>query len=214
MSADYYFGTYVRFDTASKKDASVLLGADNLVGDTFSIEFITTDGMSVAWMKNRFNSLVGYFDADTSRQLNILAARGWKLQALLSFVAYTDIPEPGHYWGEVALICYDKSLETPFDTFVQGLSARIADGIRPEVELGEQGVQQVTASDGSWQPKRTIPFPEKTTGTVILKKRRKLSEKFIEQGRGGNKGCYIFSWAFLLFLVAAVIFGLKSCGVF
>lgn len=47
-----------------------------------------------------------------------------------------------------------------------------------------------------------------------MKSRRKMSEKLIEQGRKGNKGCYAVSWAFLLLLVMAVLFGLKSCGVF
>ena len=35
-----------------------------------------------------------------------------------------------------------------------------------------------------------------------MKSRRKMSEKLIEQGRKGNKGCYAVSWLFLLALVA------------
>lgn len=87
-------------------------------------------------------------------------------------------------------------------------------GVRPEVELGEQGVAKVVESKGSWAPAKHVPFPEKETGTAIMKSRRKMSEKLIEQGRKGNKGCYAVSWAFLLLLVMAVLFGLKSCGVF
>ena len=60
-----YFGTYARFDTASKKDAAVLLGADNLVGDVFDIEFVTEDGVRTAWMKNRFGAMVGFFEPGT-----------------------------------------------------------------------------------------------------------------------------------------------------
>ena len=33
-----YFGTYHRFETASKKEAGRLLGADNLVGDLYHID--------------------------------------------------------------------------------------------------------------------------------------------------------------------------------
>ena len=47
-----------------------------------------------------------------------------------------------------------------------------------------------------------------------MKSRRKMSEKLIEQGRKGNKGCYVVSWLFLLLVVAGLLFGLKSCGVF
>lgn len=214
MQAERYFGTYARFDTRSKKDATGLLGADNLVGDVYEIVFQTEDGVSTAWLKNRFDQFVGFFDPSFSRQLSILQARGWTLQALLSFVAFTDSPEPGHYWGEVAVVCFDPQLTAAFAPFITSTAQRLADGVRPEVNLGEQGVEQVVSSNGSWMPKQTVPFPPKVAGTVIMKSRRKMSEKLIEQGRKGNKGCYAISWLFLLLLVALALFGLKSCGVF
>lgn len=214
MQAERYFGTYARFDTRSKKDAAALLGADNLIGDVFEIVFQTEDGVSTAWMKNRFGALIGYFDASFSRELSVLAARGWKLQALLSFVAFTDRPEPGHYWGEAAVVCYDPTLDQAFEPFIASTAQRLSDGVRPEVDLGEQGVEQVVSSNGAWTPKKTVAFPAKEQGTVIMKSRRKMSEKLIEQGRKGNKGCYAVSWLFLLLLVALALFGLKSCGVF
>ena len=214
MQAERYFGTYARFDTKSKKDASVLLGADNLVGDRFDIVFEKQDGTSIAWIRNKFGALIGFFDAEFSRELSILAARGWKLQALLSFVAYTDSPEPGHYWGQAAVICFESSLEQPVSKFMEGVSKRLSDSIRPEVDLGEHGVDQLIEHNGEWQPKQTVPLPERKTGTVIMKNRRKMSEKLIEQGRKGNKGCYAVSWIFLLLIVAAAIFGLKACGAF
>lgn len=213
--AEYaYFGTYARFDTVSKKDAAALLGADNLVGDVFSIECETQDGETRAWMVNRFGAKIGFFDAATSRKLSICAARGWAVHALLAFVAFTDAPDPGHYWGEAALVCYDTAHAEAFEAFMTGVGQRLGDGIRPDVDLGEQGVSQVIGSAGSWTPSKTIPMPEKERGTVIMKSRRKLSEKMIEQGRKGNKGCYAVSWIFLLAVVAGILFGLKSCGVF
>ena len=214
MQAERYFGTYARFDTLSKKDAAALLGADNLIGDVFEIVFQTEHGVSTAWMKNRFGGLIGFFDAAFSRKLNVLAARGWKLQAVLSFVAFTDRPEPGHYWGQAAVICFDPTLEQAFGPFIASTAQRLSDGVRSEVDLGEQGVEQVVSSNGTWTPKKTVAFPAKEAGTVIMKSRRKMSEKLIEQGRKGNKGCYAVSWLFLLLLVALALFGLKSCGVF
>lgn len=214
MQAERYFGTYARFDTRSKKDAAALLGADNLIGDVFEIVFQTEEGTSTAWMKNRFGGLVGFFDLSFSRELSILAARGWKLRALLSFVAFTDKPEPGHYWGQAAVVCYEPSLEEAFEPFIAAIAQRLSDGVRPEVDLGEQGVDQVVSSNGAWTPQKTVAFPAKEAGTVIMKSRRKMSEKLIEQGRKGNKGCYAVSWLFLLLLVALALFGLKSCGAF
>ena len=174
---DQYFGTYHRFETPSKKDAALLLGADNLVGDKYDIEFVTESGQRAAWLRNRFGAKIGFFDADFSRQLSVIVARGWTVQAVLSFVAYTDRPAPGRYWGEVAVICFDPALEDAFGPFVDNLSRRLADGVRPEVELGEQGVAKVVESKGSWAPAKHVPFPEKETGTAIMKSRRKMSEK-------------------------------------
>ncbi len=209
-----YFGTYARFDTASKKDAAVLLGADNLVGDVFDIEFVTEDGVRTAWMKNRFGAMVGFFEPGTSRYLSLCEARGFRMQALLSFIAYSESPEPGEYWGEAAIICYDPKEAEAFECFTGNIAARMMDGIRPEVDLGEQGYAKVVESKGTWKPTKTVSLPSKQAGVAILKTRRSVSEKMIEQGRKGNKGCYILSWVFLLALIAGVIFGLRSCGVF
>lgn len=60
---DQYFGTYHRFETPSKKDAALLLGADNLVGDKYDIEFVTESGQRAAWLRNRFGAKIGFFDA-------------------------------------------------------------------------------------------------------------------------------------------------------
>lgn len=213
MSNQKYFGTYARFETASKKDAAQLLGADNLVGDVFEIEFVTENGQRLAWMKNRFGAMIGFFDEETSRELSLCEARGWKLQALLSYIAYSEQPAPGLYWGEAAVICYDPDFAA-FSTFVSKLGARLSEGNRPEVEMGEQGIKHVIESEGEWMPSKLLPKPKLEPGNALIKTRRSASEKLIEQGRKGNKGCYAISWIFLLALVAALLFALKSCGVF
>ena len=71
MQAERYFGTYARFDTLSKKDAAILLGADNPIGDVFEIVFQTDNGVSTAWMKNRFGALIGFLDAELSRRTRV-----------------------------------------------------------------------------------------------------------------------------------------------
>lgn len=209
-----YFGTYHRFETASKKDAGRLLGADNLVGDLYHIECTLEGSTHKAWLVSRFDQRIGYFDPEFSRDLSILAARELTLTAVLSFIAYTEAPDPGHYWGEVAVLAYDPSLADDFEPFVQNISLRMQDGIRMAVTLDAGGVERVLESRGTWIPEQTVPLPEREKGTVIMKSRRSLSEKAIEQGRKGNKGCYIVSWAFLLAVIAGAMFALKSCGAF
>ncbi|MEG1839947.1 MAG: hypothetical protein RRX94_00240 [Raoultibacter sp.] len=214
MSDYAYFGTYARYDTASKGDAAVLLGADSVVGDLFEIEFVVEEGVRVAWIKNRFDARVGYFDAETSHRLSLCAARGWNSVAILSFVAFTEQPSPGHYWGEVALIAYDPKNKTLFVPFIERIAERIAQGVRVEVALQQKALDQLAAAPATWLPAGRAALPPRVPGTAILKSHRKLSEGLIECGRKGNIGCYVVSWAFILGFVALSIFGLKSCGVF
>lgn len=212
MESSLYFGSYARFETVSKEDAAQLLGADNLVGDIFEIEFITAERENIAWLKNRFGARVGFFDSKTSRELSIYEARGWKLRAILSHIAYSELPEPGIYWGEAALLCYRP--DGFFDSFVENVSKKITEGVRPDVKLTEEGINRIFESEGEWSPSKTIPLPKLSPGNAYIKTRRSISERLIEQGRRRNKGCYFVSWVFLLGLVAALIFGLRACGVF
>ena len=62
-----YEGRYVRFSTTSKKDAAVLLGADTLVGDFFTVSLRVEKGRSIAWLTNRFGADTGYLDSEATR---------------------------------------------------------------------------------------------------------------------------------------------------
>ncbi len=211
---DQYFGTYQTFETVSKKDAAVLLGADNLVGDRYTIEIELDGDAHKAWLISRFDQRIGFFDGNFSRRLSILKANGLELTAILSFVAYTDMPEPGHYWGEMAVIAYNPAHKEAFERFITTVCTRMFDNVRTRVNFDAEGVERIISSGGSWVPEQTVPMPSKKKGTVIMKSKRSVSEKLIEQGRKGNKGCYVVSWAFIIALVAALLFGLKACGAF
>ena len=209
-----YFGRFARFDTVSKKDAAQLVGSDNLVGDVYEIEFSTRDGQRVAWLKNRFGATVGFFDQQVSRQLSIFAAREWKIRAILAFVAFTESPDPGHFWGECALLCFDPQESSAFEVFLAGIARRMAEGMRPDIDLGAQGVAKILESQGLWTPTQYSPLPNRETGTVLIKTRRSLKEKLFEQARAGNKGCYVLSWGFVLAIVVGAVLWMRSCGVF
>ncbi|MEG1745795.1 MAG: hypothetical protein RRX88_01575 [Raoultibacter sp.] len=214
MSEIAYFGSYARYDTANKRDAAVLLGADSIVGDLFEIEFVLESGTRTAWIKNRFGARVGYFDAEISHQLSLCEAKDLNIVAVLSFVAFTENPEPGHYWGEAALIAYDAQYTDVFLSFIERIAEKMADGVRVDVAIHQKSLEQLVAAPTTWLPSRRVEMPARQPGTVVLKSRKKMSERVIEQGRRGHFGCYVGSWVFLLAAIALVIFGLKSCGVF
>ena len=94
MLPDCYFGAYARFDTTSKKDAAILLGSNCIIGDVFNIKFKPLEDQTRAWVVNDYGDTLGYLDEQTSHKLNLLAAKRWEMHAVLSFVAFTDQPEP------------------------------------------------------------------------------------------------------------------------
>ncbi len=212
MKVDYE-GFYARFETISKKDAGILMGADTLVGDEFTTRF-DKENPSIAYIENKFGKTVGYFEEQTSRQIKLYEARGWSIRILLAFLAYSDHPEPGCYWGQMAILAYPKECEEFFTQFVSRVSKSLCDGKRIDVNIGQQGIKSLVDSNGSWFTNATLKKPDLDTGTVMMKSSRSLSEKAVELGRDGNKGCYVVSWIFIIGLVVLLFLGLRSCGVF
>lgn len=214
MSDLRYYGCYARIETASKDKGAELQGADNIIGDVFTLSFGTVDGSPRASLVNKFNTEVAFFDPPLSRQLSILQARGWTLRASLALVAYTDIPEPGHYWGQAVVICNAPEYDEPCNAFADSVMAALKEGTRPEVDLGPQSIDAMLKADGAWLPSKRNEAPKAEKGTVILKSKMQTSEKIVEQGREKKLGCYIVSWAFNIGVVALLIFGaLKLFGV-
>jgi len=208
-----YEGFYARFESENKSSGSLLMGPDNIVGDDYEVVFKTEEGRVVAWLNNKFGAEVGFLDANSSRKLQLAKARDQKIRAILSFVAYSDMPDPGLYWGQVALFCFNPAYSKEMDAFVDRVAAKIGEGIRPDINLGASAVAKIF-EDEDWVPKDTVPLPKKETGMAILKDRQSVSEKMIEQGRAGNKGCYAVSWVFIALLVVAALYGLHMLGVF
>lgn len=200
-----YQGFYARFETPTKAVGSMLMGPDHLVGDDYEVFFKTEDGLVVAWVRNKFGVETGYFDVDTSRKLQLANAREQKIRAVLSYVAYSDEPDPGLYWGQMAVFCFSALHADKMNAFVDRIAGKIAEGIRPNIDLGSQGVAKILEED-DWLPTGTMPLPQKETGMAVLKDHRTMSEKMIEQGRARNKGCYFVSYLFIALVVVAVAY--------
>ncbi len=207
-----YLGGYFDFETVSKKDSGILLGADNAVGDIYRIDIVQEDGEHRAWLENSFGQRIGFLEPGISRKLKMLQAEGLRTLAILSFIAFTDHPDEGHYWGQVAVVCYRPQDKEAFERFVETVSERMGDGVRLKVDLGPEGVAKVRETAGAWVPSQTVSLPKASKGTAYLKQRRKMSERMIDKGRAGNKGCYVVSWTFLLALVAFIVYAVYSCS--
>lgn len=208
-----YFGAYANFETPSKEDAASLLSADNMVGDVYDIDIVYDPETSAtrAWLVSRFDERIGFFDPDVSRKINLARADGLECKGILSFLAFTNHPGDGHYWGSAAVICYPTAHAQEFTVFIDAVSKKIGDDVRPRIDFDGEAVDKVIESGGTWMPTQTITLPSDEKGMAILKRRRRMTDKLIEQGRARNKGCYVASWVCLLAVVALIVFGLKSC---
>lgn len=209
-----YFATYARFDTVDKEAAAAFLGADNIVGDTFTVDHEITPDSNKAWIVNPFGKKMGYLSPKVAEQVDLCKAKGWNTVAILALVAFSEQPEPGLYWGEVVIISYDPAYESAFSTFVEGIRKQISKGVRPKVKLGPDSLQKIIDNQGAWLPSDRVALPKKEKGTAWVKTERSGTEALVKQARKGNIGCTIASWIFLLALVALLVFSLHSCGLF
>ena len=213
--SDLYFGCYARFETVDKKAGASLVGSDNAIGDIGEIAWDTdSDKHQQAWLENPYGARFGFLDKHTSYKLAIYRAKGWIIKYVLSFTAYSEHPEPGVYWGQVAIIAYPKRYEEQFSVFLKNFAAVAADGLRPDPELKPAMIQQILDDPESWKPSQKIKFPKDTKGTVILKDHRSIHDKILDKGRQRNIGCFIISWIFLLALVAMVVYVAHRFGLF
>ncbi|MDO4182736.1 MAG: hypothetical protein Q4E12_03910 [Coriobacteriia bacterium] len=206
MSDMRYFGTYADFRAASKKESEVLVGADNLVGDLFTVDFRVENGRTTAWIVNKFGVAIGRLDQSLTHRLDVLRARGWCLHALLSQVFCDNAPDPGTYWGRVALVCNEARYEPEIGVYLAKLGAELGKGIRPVVDLAPAGVDALLAAGGDWLSSDHLPLENPPKGTVLVKDSQSFLDKMVEQGRARNPGCYVVSWLFIIALVALVVF--------
>ena len=215
MAQELYAGEYVKFTALDGKGID-FIGADNLVGDRYDITIRDEDAGYKAYLVNRFGKDVGYLDDRMMRPVQLAQAKGWETCAYLSFVAFTegkDEEHPSYYWGQVAVLMYDQHLSTKMDAFTDTLSKKMADGGRPQVDFGPQSIDKLLNTPG-WFPTDKAAKPKMGKGSTIVKDHRTPNERLIDQSRKGNIGCYVISWAFIIGIIALVVFALHSCGLF
>ena len=182
-----------------------MMGADDLVGNPYDVSMEGQDGRMVAWISNKFGAKRAFLDEQDSQRIQLALAQGREVRALLSFVAYTDAPEPGYYWGQVAVFCFEPSVAQPVEAFIQRVGQRLAEGVRPKIDLGPEAVRKML-DDPQWMPGETVPLPKKEVGMAVLKDHQSLGDKMVEQGRARNKGCYAVSWLFILAIIAFLVY--------
>jgi len=206
-----YFGTYARFSTDDKEEAAQFLTSNNVVGHPFTITSTYEQGERSTWIVNPFGQNMGRLDNALGEQVDVLDARGWTTVALLSFVAFSQEPAPGEYWGEVAIISYDPANAAAFEGFVREVGSMMAQGIRPSLNLGQESLRSIVAANGKWKPTGREPLPELGKGEAFVKTEKLAEEHIVDVARRHPKGCSVLSIIFMAALAVAIIFAVVSC---
>lgn len=214
MSEIGYFGTYTDFSCPDREAAAGFMGSDNLVGDPYTIEMDYSTQKRQAWIVNPFGFRMGVLSEKTAQKIDVYEAKGWTVVALLACVGFTEEPKPGKYWGQVALFAYDPAHEEAFSTFVKTIGAELAKGIRPAIDLGNDGIARVISSGGTWVPTGRVPLPSVKKGSMLIKSERSSTDKLVAQARKSRIGCTVVSWGFIIIVVIAIVFAMQSCGMF
>lgn len=213
-ASDVYFGSYIRFQTPDKQTGAVIAGSDYAVGDCGEVVWqLDENKHQQAWLKNPYGQTFAYLSPSDSYKLAIYHAKGWVIRYVLSFTAYSEEPDPGVYWGQVAIFAYAPRYADEFERFVKTFALAAADGSRPDPSLSPSGVATVLADPESWTPSNKVKIPKGNGRTAILKDHRSIHDKMLDKGRSGNVGCYIISWAFIFAVIALVVWILHSMGI-
>lgn len=212
MAVSPYYAEYCSFKTTDKTSGAHLIGADSLVGDRLKIVFKPNqDNDMVAWVYNKFDKEVGVFDNRISRRLQLCQADGWEIHAVLSAVLVSTGEDGGaHYSGEAAVMCFSKRHSEEFNTFLNGVAGKIAEGTRPALSLKAPAIKNVIESHGQWLPRDNEPKRKLSKGEAVVKDHLKQDEKMIELARKGNPGCMAVGWGFIILLVLGAIWLLNS----
>ncbi len=78
---------------------------------------------------------------------------------MLSFTAYSEEPEPGEYWGQVALIAFAPRYAEEFNVFLKAFAKAAGDGSRPDPKLSNDSIVSVLANPAEWKPSSKIKNP-------------------------------------------------------
>ena len=207
-----YFGEYAIFQPADRSKSYVLMGSDNIVGDRYDIVFERKDDEMLAWLVNRFGATVGVFDANVSRRLNIMRARGWTMRAVLSYVGFDAGEDTNIYWGEAAIIANDPLYDAEVEVFVRGIGEKLAKSTRPDIDLSTNGIDQMLAAGGNWLPSKNLGRPNLGERSAVAKDSMSFSEQMVEKARANHPGCYVGGVVMVVAIVAVLFLLFKACS--
>jgi hypothetical protein len=207
MSEDQtYYATYCRLESTNADSHVTVDGNTLVIGAELAFTpqvHLTEKGKEVARIVlGRGNQAMGFLPDDVYKRVEKLRDAGWICRAFTSVAVFDKLENA--YWSEVAIFCYEQEGQEIFDTFVNGMVKRIAQGEHPAVSLSPKELEQVIESQGSWLGTKQLKLPKLAAGSAYYKTKRTMTENLAYAAAEGNKGCY----AGLFVVVFTIIFSI------
>ena len=154
---------YARFETESKEDAAAFLGADNIIGDAFSIEQEYVDGKRTAWIVNPFGKRMGTIDEKTAEKVDLCNAKGWNTVALLHSLLFTGKAlNQALYWGSGSYHFLRPGNMKSLSLRYRKCRKAARRGIRPDVSLGRDSLRRLSKLRANGFLRDAFPSPTRT----------------------------------------------------
>ena len=152
---------------------------------------------------SRGDQAMGFLPDKTYKQVMKLLDKGWICRAFVSLAVFNKNED--RYWGEVALICYDKKNEDVFNFFTDLIVKRISKGEHPVIDLSPKEVEHVIEAKGQWASTGEVKLPKLNKGSAYYKTKRTMTENMAYAAAEGNKGCYIGLFIVVFIIIFSII---------
>lgn len=145
----------------------------------------------------------GFLPKQVANRLVELFDQGWLCHVIPTLVVYSKKDEG--YWAEVAIVCYPKELQQPFDAFLTAVCHKIASGNHTDVRLSDEQVDMILSSNGSWSDVANAPLPHIDKESAIYKSKQTGTERLTTTAIEHTTGCYIVLIAATVLVVAFAV---------
>lgn len=202
-----YYGCYCQLDHTSGDSIIDVYGNALVIGAELTLTqqvHVTEKGKEVPRiLLEHGDQALGFLPDRVYRQVAKLLDEGWICRAFTSLAVFDKNED--RYWGEVAIICYDKEQADIFNTYVDLTVKRICKGEHPAVDLSTKEIEHIIEAKGQWSDAKEVKLPRLSKGSAYYKTKRTTTENLAYAAAAGNKGCYVGTFAVALIIILAVV---------
>ncbi|MDR2035108.1 MAG: hypothetical protein LBP91_00310 [Coriobacteriales bacterium] len=198
-ASDVYDGFYLRLEDLTSEGSRFFLGGQAIIGSS-----LLYDAQASALLSPE-NIVLARLPKKVAQRLADHASAGWQIEPLISFIAFRAQDKTALV--DLAFLCWNAQNEEygpSLSAFVRGITERVANGDRAEINISQDQFIHVVRSGGTWYLTKKTKRDPLEKGAVSYKSRRSGTERITAYALKHRVGCNVLASIFWL----AVAFGL------